>query len=230
VFAGTPILAHEVTRAKLAELAGGGGETQISDLPTKAALFYGENFDTLVPPGGPERVWFERRFAAPEYAVLTIRPPTETFADRFAFHLPDDRVALAYFGPAHSDGDIVVHVARRRVLFLGDLFFFGRFPWLGDCDLDGWIATLDQVLALDVTTVVPGHGMPTTLKEVAAFRDLLADLRAAVGRAIAAGVSEEAAVREVTLPAYAAMPRYAEWLPFDVRSAYRYLRGSNPSS
>ena len=31
-------------------------------------------------------------------------------------------------------------------------------------------------------------------------------------------------VREVTLPRYAGLPRYAQWLPFNIRAAYRYLR------
>ena len=50
-------------------------------------------------------------------------------------------------------------------------------------------------------------------------------LRGAVDAAIKAGVSEDAAVREVVLPQYADIPRYADWLPHDVRAAYRYLRG-----
>jgi hypothetical protein len=38
-------------------------------------------------------------------------------------------------------------------------------------------------------------------------------------------VSEEAAVREVALPQYAHIQRYAEGMRLDVRAAYRYLRG-----
>ena len=78
---------------------------------------------------------------------------------------------------------------------------------------------------MDLDTVVPGHGPPATLKEAAAFRDLLTDVRRAVHDAIRAGLSEEAAVREVVIPAYAGMQRYREWMPFNVRAAYRYLRG-----
>jgi hypothetical protein len=33
-------------------------------------------------------------------------------------------------------------------------------------------------------------------------------------------------VREVKLPQYADIPRYADWLPHDVRATYRYLRGA----
>jgi glyoxylase-like metal-dependent hydrolase (beta-lactamase superfamily II) len=102
--------------------------------------------------------------------------------------------------------------------------FYGRFPWFGDCDLDGLIDRLGRVLTLDIAVVIPGHGMPTDLAQVARFRDMLAALRNAVAAAIKTGVSEDAAVREVKLPHYAGIPRYADWLPHDVRAAYRYLR------
>jgi hypothetical protein len=50
-------------------------------------------------------------------------------------------------------------------------------------------------------------------------------LPAAVARAVKAGVSEDAAAREIDLPQYAHLQRYKEWKPHDVRAAYGYLRG-----
>jgi hypothetical protein len=81
------------------------------------------------------------------------------------------------------------------------------------------------VLALDLVVVIPGHGPPATLADVARFREMLVALRGAVARAVKAGVSEDAAARDITLPQYAGVTRYAEWMPIDVRAAYRYLRG-----
>jgi cyclase len=116
---------------------------------------------------------------------------------------------------------VVVHLEK---VFLGDLLFHGRFPWLGDCDLDGWIDRLARVLTLDVTVVIPGHGVPTDLQSVKQFRDMLIALRAAVAQAIKSGWSEEAAVRDVNLPQYAGINRYNDWMPLDVKAAYRYLK------
>jgi len=228
VFADVPILAHEKTLAAMNACLGArsGDAWTIDDFPTKLRFLFGQNILELVPDGDPARRWFESRISLADYDTVVIRPPNETFADRFAFHLPDDTVRLHYFGPAHCDGDIVVHLEKRKVAFLGDLLFHGRFPWLGDCDLDGLIAALGRVLALDIAVVVPGHGPPATLADVARFRDMLAELRGAVDRAIKTGVSEEAAVAEVALPQYAHIQRYTEWMPLDVRAAYRYLRGS----
>ena len=228
VFADVPILAHEKTLAAMNACLGprSGEAWSVGDFATKIRFLFGQNILELVPEGDPARRWFEGRIGLPDYDTVVIRPPSETFADGFAFHLPDDTVRLHYFGPAHCDGDVVVHVERRKVAFLGDLMFHGRFPWLGDCDLDGLIAALGRVITLDIAVVIPGHGPPATLAEAARFRDMLVELRAAVARAITAGASEDAAVCEVALPQYAHVQRYAEWLPLDVRAAYRYLRGN----
>ncbi len=228
VFADVPILAHEKTLAAMNACLGPrtGEAWSITDFATKIRFLFGQNILELVPEHDPARRWFEGRIGLSDYDTVVIRPPSETFADSFAFHLPDDTVRLHYFGPAHCDGDLVVHLEKRKVAFLGDLLFHGRFPWLGDCDLDGLIAALGRVLALDIAVVIPGHGPPATLAEVARFRDMLAELRAAVARAVQAGASEDAAVAEVALPQYANVQRYTEWMPLDVRAAHRYLRGS----
>ncbi len=66
---------------------------------------------------------------------------------------------------------------------------------------------------------------PQWLSRAVSF-GMLVELRDGVERAVKAGWTEEAAVRDVKLPAYAAIPRYDDWLPHDVRSAYRYLKGA----
>jgi cyclase len=226
VFADVPILAHEKTLAAMhANLGQKHSEYwTISDYATKIKMLFGQNLFDLVPENDPAQAWFRQRIGLPDYDTMTIAPPTETFADHFTFHLPKDTIHLNYWGPAHCDGDIIIWLEKSKVVFLGDLLFYGRFPWLGDCDLSGLIDRLARVLTLDVSIVIPGHGMPTDLVQVGRFRDMLVALRNAVDTAIKAGVSEEAAVREVNLPQYSDIPRYADWLPHNVRATYRYLR------
>jgi cyclase len=228
VFADVPILAHDKTLAAMQTNLGPktGEHWEIVDYPTKIRMLFGQNIFELVPEDDPAQDWFRQRIGLPDYDRLVIAPPSETFADQFSFHLPREIVHLRYWGPAHCDGDVVVYLEKSKVVFLGDLLFYGRFPWLGDCDLSGWIDRLARVLTLDVEVVVPGHGMPTTLQEVARFRDMLMALRGAVDRAIKSGLSEEAAVRDVSLPQYAGIPRYKDWMPMNVKSAYRQLRGA----
>jgi cyclase len=226
VFADVPIVAHDKTLAAMHGNLGPktGAHWTVSDYATKIKMLFGQNLFDLVPEHDPAQDWFRARISLPDYETMTIAPPTVTFADHFTFHLPNDTMHLDYWGPAHCDGDIVVWLERAKVAFLGDLLFHGRFPWLGDCDLNGLIDRLARVLTLDVAVVIPGHGMPTDSAQVARFRDMLVALRGAVETAIKTGMSEEAAVGQVELPEYANIPRYADWLPHDVRAAYRYLR------
>jgi cyclase len=223
-FGELPIVGHiKTVQALERELGPYTGEAAtLTDTLQKIRLFFGGNFEDLVPPA--QRGWFVERVGGD--TPMAIKPPSEGFADRLEVRLPADVLHLEHFGPAHCEGDIVIWLERAGVVFLGDLFFHGRFPWFGDCDLDGWIATLDRVLGMDASIVIPGHGEPATLREARAFRDLLAAVRDAVAQAIARGASEDAAVAEVVLADYAGMSRYKEWMPFNIRAAYRYLRGS----
>jgi cyclase len=227
VFEDLPILAHEKALAAMHAALGprSGDRWTTGDFNTKLRILFGQNINELVPEGDPARTWFRKRIGLPDYDVITILPPTQTFADQFLFHLPNETVRLEYWGPAHCDNDIVVYLERSKVMFLGDLLFNGRFPWLGDGSLDGWIDRLTHVLTLDISVAIPGHGEPTDLKEVARFREMLIGIRAGVDQAIKSGWSEEAAMRDVHLPQFADVHRYKEWMALDVKAAYRQMRG-----
>ncbi len=227
VFSDVPIVAHDMTLRSMRLYLGAadGNRWTVTDAAVKLRLFFGANIHDLVPAGDPLDAWFRSRLGGPDYEAIELLAPSQTFAEKVLFPCANDTVRAEYWGPAHCDGDLIVYLPRQKIAFLGDLLFVGRFPWLGDCDLDGWIARLGRVLSLDIDTVVPGHGGISTLREVAAFRDLLCGLRAVVGRAVSAGFSEEATVRELALPQYASLPRYREWLPANLRASYRYLKG-----
>ncbi|MGZ3288272.1 MAG: MBL fold metallo-hydrolase, partial [Xanthobacteraceae bacterium] len=225
-FADIPIAAHDKTRQSLHAYLGAAKDDRwlVSDPGQKLRLLFGSNVHELVPPGDPLEQWFLKRISGADYRAIELVGPSETFNDQMVVRCLEGTLHAEYWGPAHCDGDLILHIPRQKVAFLGDLLFVGRFPWLGDCDLDGWITCLDRVLALDIETVVPGHGGLSTLKEVADFRELLAALRAGVHSAIALGLSEDATVQEVGFPQYAAIPRYHEWLPPNLRATYRYLK------
>ncbi len=88
-------------------------------------------------------------------------------------------------GPAHTPEDLVVYVPQEKVLFAGDLVFRSRIPYVGQADSRHWITALDQLLALDAHTVVPGHGpySQQARQDVQLTRDYLVYLRAAMARA-----------------------------------------------
>ncbi|MGA8323132.1 MAG: MBL fold metallo-hydrolase, partial [Xanthobacteraceae bacterium] len=225
-FDDVPIFAQEKTPALMNDYMGTQGATRwnVERLDQRLRLFFGSNLDELVPPGDPLYDWFVTRVRRPGLETLELVAPNATFKDHFAYRRAEGIMHLNYVGPAHCDGEMIIHLPEQKIAFLGDLLFVGRFPWLGDCDLNSWISCLTRIRTLDLDRIVPGHGDVCTLNEVDDFRRLLVALREAVAARVDAGVSEEAAMHEVSLPQYGSLPRYREWLPSNIRSIYRYLK------
>ena len=162
-FADVPIIAQERTLQSMQAYLGAASDNRwlISDPGEKLRMFFGSNVQDIVPPGDPLGEWFIKRMSGPDYDKIELLGPSETFGDRMVFQRPEGALYADYWGPAHCDGDLVLHIPRQKIAFLGDLLFVGRFPWLGDCDLNGWIGCLERVLSLDIDTVVPDTEVPS---------------------------------------------------------------------
>jgi len=94
--------------------------------------------------------------------------PTTTFRDQYSLLGGLDQINLYHFGPAHTDGDIVVVLPEKGVAYLGDLFPRKGTPVI-DVESGGsglaFPETLAKVVAEieDVRRVITGHGrFPTT--------------------------------------------------------------------
>jgi glyoxylase-like metal-dependent hydrolase (beta-lactamase superfamily II) len=78
-----------------------------------------------------------------------------------AIDLGGARAEVIHHGRGHTQGDLVVHLPERDVVFTGDLIEVGAEPSFGpDSTVETWAATLDGMLGatLDSTRFVPGHG------------------------------------------------------------------------
>jgi len=94
---------------------------------------------------------------------------------------------LQHMGPAHAPEDMAVFLPQSGVLFIGDVVFRNRIPYVGQADSRHWIAALDSLLQLPVKVMVPGHG-PASNKpkpDMQLTRDYLVFLRQAMGKAAA---------------------------------------------
>mgnify|MGYP002278688820 CR=1 FL=1 len=103
--------------------------------------------------------------------------PTRTFDRELTLNVGDKRVELTNVGPAHTRGDVLVHVPDDKTIFTGDIVFVGGHPVMWAGPVDNWIGACDRILALDVETVVPGHGPISTKEDVRAMRRYLTELR-----------------------------------------------------
>lgn len=89
------------------------------------------------------------RVAMPNVGVATGQVETLDLGGRV--------LELRAYPTAHTDNDLTVLDRRTGVLWLSDLLFVERIPVI-DGSLLGWMRVMDEIAALDVKTVVPGHG------------------------------------------------------------------------
>lgn len=127
--------------------------------------------------GGAVR-YLQDAFSRFDFTGITVTPPTLVFDDALSLFLDGREIQLLHFGPAHTLGDVMVYVPEDKVLYAGDLLFLGSTPLSWEGSILNWIDAIDRMLALDVQTVVPGHGPvcgPDGLREMQDYLRLVAD-------------------------------------------------------
>lgn len=99
--------------------------------------------------------------------------PNDTFTGRRDVKVGDKDVHLIEVGPAHTGGDVLVHVPADRVVYTGDIIFLTNTPIIWSGPHENWLTALDELLAMDVDTIVPGHGPITDKNGVRKVREYL---------------------------------------------------------
>jgi glyoxylase-like metal-dependent hydrolase (beta-lactamase superfamily II) len=121
----------------------------------------------MTPQMGRTGAFLQRIFARFDFEGIGYMPmPTETFERQMQLQVGDKKVELIEVGPAHTGGDILVHVPSDRIVYVADVLFVGGNPVIWAGPSDNWIAALDRILGLDVEVIVPGHGPLATKQDV----------------------------------------------------------------
>jgi cyclase len=152
--------------------------------------------------------------------------PTVTFSDRMTVYYGDTRVEFYWPGRAHTSGDALVLLPKEKILFMGDIAFFGVTPLNGSGFVEAWIKVCDRIIADErVETIVPGHGPVGGKAELAEMRDYLALLWREGRRKFDAGVSPGRAAAEIDLGKYATWTD-ADRIATNMARLYSEFRGS----
>ena len=110
------------------------------------------------PRLGEPGAFLQQIFGAFTFEGIEVAPPTTTFDGELTLRVGGREVRLLELGPAHTGGDVVVHLPDASVTFTGDLVFHGGHPIVWAGPVAHWIEACDRILALDAAVVVPGHG------------------------------------------------------------------------
>ncbi|TMG96138.1 MAG: MBL fold metallo-hydrolase [Betaproteobacteria bacterium] len=138
------------------------------------------------------------------------------------------RVDLIYVGRNHSDNSLVMLLPKEKILFAVDFIpvqavMFRDMP---DGFLPDWFDSLDRVLALDFTTLIPGHpgpgGRMGTKDDVRAVKEYLTDLSNATRELANQGKCFDEAMKTLKLPKYESWTSYGTYLQGNIERFCEY--------
>jgi glyoxylase-like metal-dependent hydrolase (beta-lactamase superfamily II) len=128
--------------------------------------------------------------------------PQLAFEGSLTVDLGGREVKILHLGRGNTAGDAVVYVPDARVLATGDLVVsptpYGYGSYYGD-----WITTLERLMALGATTIVPGHGpVEHDLGYERTLVELFTSLRSQVAAAVKEGLTLEQTRKRVDLSSF----------------------------
>ena len=193
---------------------------EMNELPPEALAAFVEAARDM----GPTGEYFLHCFGKFRFDGIRFTPPTRTFDKELTVSVGDKSVDLIEVGPAHTRGDVLVHSASDRTVYTGDILFIDGTPIMWQGPVANWIAACERIEAMDVDTIVPGHGPVTDKAGVARVRGYLQYVHDEARQRYEGGMDAFTAARDIDLGPY------ADWLDSEriavnVESLYREFRG-----
>ncbi len=105
-------------------------------------------------------------------ATTKLPLPNETFSRDLNLYLDDTEVQLLYYGPAHTNSDIVIYIPSEKAAIVGDLLFVGRDPLIHankHGSSFGLVSALKALIQLDADIFLSGHADGVDKKTIAAL-------------------------------------------------------------
>jgi glyoxylase-like metal-dependent hydrolase (beta-lactamase superfamily II) len=165
------------------------------------------------------------------FGEVRLTRPSRTFRGELVLEVGGREIRLIEVGPAHTPGDLVVHVPDERTVIAADILFIGVTPVMWAGPVEGWLAALERLADSGAQTFVPGHGPVCGVAEVERLADYWRWLESAARRRLAAGASPAAVARELVLGDEIAARGFADWLDperavISVRTIDAHRRGA----
>jgi len=164
----------------------------------------------------------EMRAALEGYRFVT---PDIEYRQKMSLKVGERTFELMYLKGVHSESDTAVWLPKERVLFSAAGIIVNQINNLRPIvSIPDVLAAAKMMKSLDPVHVVPGHGIPGTVKIFEDSEKYYALLLDRVGRLAREGKSLDQIKKEVR------MPEYENWatqerFPTNVEAAYRAVKG-----
>ncbi|MBN1273767.1 MAG: MBL fold metallo-hydrolase [Candidatus Aminicenantes bacterium] len=129
--------------------------------------------------------------------------PSMTFTESLTIHSGETAFELYYYGPAHTNGDIIIYFPQEKVAILGDLYFKNRDPLIHmhkNGSSFGLAHALEQILALDADIFLSGHSEPAAREDIQEYYQALKEKQKKVKDLVEAGKSLDDVKKVFGLP------------------------------
>lgn len=171
----------------------------------------GEGRNYLASETAKQRLIASRVDFAPWVDQSTHLQPADIWIDQdYKLTVGGVDFLISRVGPAHSPEDLLIFVPSEKALFVGDLVFRGRIPYVGNADSKGWLHALDKFEEYKPTVVIPGHGAVSVnpSEDIRFTRDYLKYLREAMTKAAVNMDPFEEAYQQADWSEYEGMPLF----------------------
>mgnify|MGYP005725025743 FL=1 len=175
---------------------------------------------------GPAGSYFADIFAPFDFEGVEERAPTRTFSGVLDLKVGDKALQLIEVGPAHTEGDVLVHVPSDRTVFTGDILFIDGTPLMWAGPVANWITACDRICSMDVDKIVPGHGPITDKAGVRRVADYLRYVDREARKRFDAGLDVRDAALDIALGDFSSWGD-AERIAVNVDTLYREYRGDS---
>ena len=164
-----------------------------------------------------------------DFSSIAEKLPTKTFSDELCLEVGAKSVHLLEVGPAHTRGDVLVHVPEDRTIFTGDILFIEGTPLMWAGPVANWIRACDRIIDLDPEVIVPGHGPITDVAGVAQVKAYLQYIEREARARFDAGLSVREAALDIALGDF---DRWidSERIAINVDTLYREFSGIKGST
>jgi cyclase len=136
--------------------------------------------------------------------------PDTTYGDTWEYKIGDEQIRTAYFGPAHTNGDSIIHFQHANIAHMGDLVFNRRWAFIdrsAGASVSNWILVLDKALKQydNNTLFIFGHAFDPdkvtgNKDDLRAMQDYLSKLLDFVNNWVKAGKSKDDLLKEKAIP------------------------------
>jgi cyclase len=178
--------------------------------------------------------WFQHMVLPYDFKEVTPTMPTRTFEEEMVLEVGGREVHLIQVGPAHTLGDVIVHVPDARTLFCADIVFIGSTPVMWAGPVENMFAALNTILDMDVDVIVPGHGPVTDKSGVQQVLSYWEYVNKEAQKRFKAGMSPGKAAYDIVLSEEFSKQPFSDWnsperMMTNMYTLYRHFKGRTGS-